>query len=61
MWRHRGTDMRDLTHLHSSAVGNGLIGVDALAQLLAVEEVLQELLDLGDTGGAAHQDDFVHC
>ncbi len=37
--------------LHSGAICNRLVRVDALAQLLAVEEVLQQLLYLGDTGG----------
>mmetsp|Transcript_25199 Transcript_25199/g.64904 ORF Transcript_25199/g.64904 Transcript_25199/m.64904 type:complete len:582 (+) Transcript_25199:201-1946(+) len=46
--------------LHSSTVCDGLVGVDALAQLLAVEEVLQKLLHLGDTGGAAHQHHIVN-
>jgi hypothetical protein len=47
------------THLNSSAVGDGLVGVDALVGLLAVEEVPQEILHLGDTGGATHKDDLV--
>ncbi|OAY83273.1 NAD-specific glutamate dehydrogenase [Ananas comosus] len=45
--------------LDSGPVGDGLVGVDALAELLAVEEVLQELLHLGDAGGAADEDDVV--
>lgn len=45
--------------LHGSSVGDGLIGVDGLVELLAVEEVLQELLNLGDTGGSSDQDDLV--
>ena len=45
-------------HLHCGAIGDGLIGVDGLAQLLSVEEVLEQLLHLGDAGGAAdlHQE-----
>ena len=35
--------------LNSSTVGNSLIGVDTLGRLLATEELLQELLDLGNT------------
>ena len=45
--------------MDSGAIGNGLIGIDGLVQLLAVEVVLEELLDLGDTGGATDQDDLV--
>lgn len=45
--------------LDGSTVGNGLIGVDGLAGLLAVEEVGDELLDLGDTGGTTDKDDLV--
>jgi hypothetical protein len=48
------------TYLHCSTVGNSLIGIDGLAQLLAVEEVLEHLLHLGDTGGASHQHNLVH-
>jgi hypothetical protein len=46
--------------LDGSAVGNSLIGVDGLAGLLAVEEVGDELLDLGDTGGTTDKDDLVN-
>ena len=35
------------------------LAVDALVQILAVEEVLEELLDLEDPGGAADEDDVV--
>ena len=45
--------------IFTCTVGHGLVGVDALVQLLAAEEVLQQLLDLGDTRGAAHQHDVV--
>ena len=45
--------------LDSGTIGNGLIGVDGLVELLAVEVILEELLDLGDTGGAADQNDLV--
>ena len=47
------------TGLNSGTVGNGFIGVDALLQLLAVEEVAQELLDTGDTGGTTDKDNLV--
>nr|CAB3501256.1 unnamed protein product [Digitaria exilis] len=45
--------------LDGGAVRDGLVGVDALAELLAVEEVLQQLLHLGDAGGASHEHDVV--
>ena len=43
----------------TKTVGNGLIGVDGLARLLAVEEVGDELLDLRDTSGTTDEDDLV--
>mmetsp|Transcript_14351 Transcript_14351/g.28331 ORF Transcript_14351/g.28331 Transcript_14351/m.28331 type:complete len:716 (+) Transcript_14351:183-2330(+) len=46
--------------LHGGAVGHGLVGVDRLVELLAVEEVLEELLHLGDTGGPADEHKLVH-
>ena len=45
--------------LDGSTVGDGLIRVDGLAQLLTVEEVLEERLDLGDTSGTTDQDNIV--
>lgn len=48
------------TSLDGGTVGNGLIGVDALLELLAVEVVAEELLDLGDTGGTTNKDDLVN-
>ena len=48
------------TGLDGGTVGNGLIGVDALLELLAVEVVAEELLDLGDTGGTTNKDDLVN-
>lgn len=45
--------------LDGSTVGDSLIRVDGLVELLAVEEVLQQLLDLGDTSGASDKDNVV--
>merc|ERR1711936_249073 len=45
--------------LDSSSVSHSLIGVDGLVELLSVEEVLEELLDLGDPGGPSDQHDVV--
>jgi hypothetical protein len=55
-----GGPAREDTSLNSRAVGNGLIRVDALLELLAVEEVAEKLLDLGDTGGATDKDNLVN-
>ena len=44
--------------LDGSTVGNSLVGVDGLVGVL-VEEVGDETLDLGDTGGTTDQDDLV--
>mmetsp|Transcript_23705 Transcript_23705/g.42221 ORF Transcript_23705/g.42221 Transcript_23705/m.42221 type:complete len:180 (-) Transcript_23705:1006-1545(-) len=46
--------------LHSSAKSNGLIGIDASVRLLAIEKLLQELLDFGNAGGSTDQDDLVN-
>lgn len=46
------------TTLDSCTVGNSLVGVDTLRRLL-VEVLLQELLDLGDTGGATNENDLI--
>mmetsp|Transcript_36703 Transcript_36703/g.86051 ORF Transcript_36703/g.86051 Transcript_36703/m.86051 type:complete len:351 (-) Transcript_36703:174-1226(-) len=46
--------------LHGCAVSNCLVGVDATVWLLAIEEVLDELLHLGDTGGSTDQDDLIN-
>jgi hypothetical protein len=48
------------TGLNGGTVGDGLIGVDALLELLAVEEVGKELLDAGNTGGTTNKDDLVN-
>uniref|UniRef100_A0A8P4GCS2 Uncharacterized protein n=1 Tax=Dicentrarchus labrax TaxID=13489 RepID=A0A8P4GCS2_DICLA len=45
--------------LDGGTVSHRLIWVDALVQLPAVEEILQQFLDFGDAGGASHQDDVV--
>merc|ERR1711963_1050832 len=45
--------------LNSGSVSDGLIGVDGAVELLSVEEVLEQLLDLGDPGGSADEDDVV--
>ena len=49
------------TGLDGGTVGDGLIGVDALLELLAVEELAEELLDAGDTGGATDKDDLINA
>lgn len=46
------------TTLDGSTVGDGLIGVDTLGGLLAAEVLLEELLDLGDTGRTTDEDDL---
>ena len=43
----------------TSAVGHSFIRVDALVELLAIEKVLQQLLDLWDTSGTTNQDDVM--
>ena len=43
------------TGLDGGTVGSSLVGVDALLELLATEEVAEELLDLGDTGGTTNK------
>jgi hypothetical protein len=56
----RGGLSREDTGLDGGTVGNSLVGVDALLELLATEEVAEELLDLGDTGGTTNKDDLVN-
>lgn len=48
------------TGLNSGAVGDSLVGIDALVRRLAVEEVLDQLLHFGNTRGAANKDDLVY-
>merc|ERR1719506_803082 len=45
--------------LHCSAVRHGLVRVDAAVRLLAVEEVLEQLLLLGDASGPANHHELV--
>ncbi|KAG7283886.1 hypothetical protein CRUP_034073 [Coryphaenoides rupestris] len=47
------------SRLDRGSIGHSFIRVDALVQFSAVEEVLQELLDLGDSCGAANEDDVL--
>ena len=54
----RGVSTED-SSLDSGTVGNGFIRVDGLVQFLVVEEVAQELLDLGDTGGTSNKNDIL--
>merc|ERR1719352_710379 len=44
---------------YGAAVGDSLVGVDGLAELLAVEEVGEKGLHLGDTGGTTDEDNLV--
>merc|ERR1719357_1210244 len=48
------------TSLDGGSVGDGLVGVDASAWLLAVEELLHQALHLGDPCGATHQHNLVN-
>lgn len=47
------------TGLDGGTVGNGLIWVDGLLKLLAIEEVGEELLDLWNSGGTTNEDDLI--
>ncbi|GMR31814.1 hypothetical protein PMAYCL1PPCAC_02009, partial [Pristionchus mayeri] len=51
---------RDHSSLNSGSVGDGLIGVDASGWLLSIEELLDQLLHLGDASGSSHQHNLVH-
>mmetsp|Transcript_13656 Transcript_13656/g.16413 ORF Transcript_13656/g.16413 Transcript_13656/m.16413 type:complete len:438 (-) Transcript_13656:809-2122(-) len=48
------------TTLDSGTVCNSLIGVNTLVWLLVVEELLQHLNDLGDTGGTTDEDELIN-
>jgi hypothetical protein len=50
---------RQDSSLDGSTVGDSLVRVDRLVRLLAVEEVGDHLLNLGDTGGSTDQDNLV--
>ena len=45
--------------LYCCTIGHSLIRVDGLVQLLPIEEVLKELLHLGDPGGTSNQHDVM--
>ena len=49
---------REDTTLNGSTIRNSLIRVDTLGRLLATEELLQELLNLGDTSRTADEDNL---
>lgn len=51
---------REDTGLNSGTVSNGLIGVDALLELLSVEAVAEELLYPGNTGRTTNKHDLVN-
>ena len=46
--------------LDNSTKGNGLVGVDRLVRVHAIEEVTVELLDERNTGRAADEENFVY-
>lgn len=48
------------TGLDGGTVGDGLVRVDALLELLAVEEVAEKLLDLRDTGRTTDEHNLVN-
>ena len=54
-----GLSSEDAT-LDGSTVSDSLIWVDASVGFLAVEEVLDELLDLRDTGGTSNEHDLIN-
>ncbi|GMT04794.1 hypothetical protein PENTCL1PPCAC_26968, partial [Pristionchus entomophagus] len=51
---------RDHSTLNSGSISDGLIGIDASGWLLSIEEFLDQLLHLGDSGGSSDEDDLVH-
>lgn len=48
------------TSLNGGTVGNSLIRVDALLELLSVKEVAEQLLDTGNTGRTTDEDNLVN-
>ena len=46
--------------LDSSAIGYGLVGIDASVRLFAVEVVFKKALDLGNARGATDEDNLIH-
>ena len=52
---------RENTALYGSTIGNSLVGVDSLRGFLATEILLEQLLDLRDTGGTSNEDDLIKC
>ena len=46
------------TTLKGGTPSDSLIGIDSLGGFLAVEEVLEKGLDLGNTGGATNENDL---
>jgi len=54
----RGLTTKDAT-LNCSAIGDGLIWVNTTVRLLSIEEILNELLHLGNTSGATDENDLI--
>mmetsp|Transcript_33377 Transcript_33377/g.45689 ORF Transcript_33377/g.45689 Transcript_33377/m.45689 type:complete len:468 (-) Transcript_33377:106-1509(-) len=48
------------TSLDSGTISDSFIGVNTTVRFLSVEEIFQELLDLGDTSGSSDQNNFVN-
>jgi hypothetical protein len=44
--------------LDRGAVGHGFVGVDALGRFFAIEVVLEELLNFGDSSGTANENNL---
>ena len=45
--------------MYSSTIGNSFIWVNTLFQFLSVEEICQELLYSGNTGGTSNEDNLI--
>ena len=45
--------------MNSSSIGNSFVGVDGPVQLLAIEKVLEQLLDLGNPSRTSNQNDVI--